>query len=86
MRYQIAISGKNIMLNQHQLEILMTALQDAEQLTEKHVGSGKGSQGYQNSYVPTVEIKQPHDWLQVNLVADDFVDAIKLAMKLNVEE
>lgn len=82
MRYQINVSGKNILLTNHQLEILMTAVQDAEQLGERHVGNGKGSQGYQNAYVPTIETKQPHEWLSVLCVADDFVDATKLSMKL----
>lgn len=83
MRYQVVINGKNILLTQHQLEILMTAVQDAEQLTEKHVGTNKGTQGYQNSYIPTVEVKQPHEWLSAMCVADDFIDATKLAMKLD---
>lgn len=86
MRYQIAVSGKNILLNQHQLEILMTAVQDAEQIGEKHVGAGKGSQGYQKAYVPAIECKQPHEWLNVLCVADDFVDATKLTMKLDKDE
>lgn len=86
MRYQISVSGKNVLLTQHQLEILMTAVQDAEQISEQHVGTGKGSQGYQKSYIPTIECKQPHEWLNVLCVADDFVDATKLAMKLSKEE
>jgi len=86
MKYQIVICGKNILLTQHQLEILMTAVQDAEQIGDKHVGNGKGSQGYQRAYVPTIETKQPHEWLAVLCVADDFVDATKLAMKLDPTE
>ena len=86
MRYQVIVSGKNILLTQHQLEILMTAVQDAEQIGEKHVGTGKGSQGYQKSYVPTIEAKQLHEWLNVLCVAEDFIDATKLAMKLAVDE
>ena len=82
MRYQVSLSGKNILLTQHQLEILMTAVQDSEQIGERRVGNGKGSQGYQNAYVPTIETKQPHEWLNVHCVADDFVDATKLSMKL----
>jgi len=82
MRYQVAVSGVNLILTQHQLEILLTAVQDAEQLTEKHVGNYKGSQGYNNAYVPSIESKQPHDWLAVKIVAEDFIDATKLAAKL----
>ena len=86
MRYQVTVSGKTILLTQHQLEILMTAVQDAEQIGEHHVGTGKGSQGYQKSYIPTIEAKQPHEWLSVFVVADDFVDAVKLTMKLDTGE
>ena len=82
MRYKVMVSGATLILNEAQMALLLTAVQDAEQLAEKHVGNHKGSQGYNNAYVPTVEVKQPHEWLQVHIVADDFVDATKLAMKL----
>lgn len=86
MRYKITVSGVSLLLTQQQLETLMVAVQDAEQLSEKHVGSGKGSQGYQNSYVSILEVKQPHDWLGVSIVADDFIEATKLSMKLTKDE
>jgi hypothetical protein len=86
MRYKVTVSGVPLILDQTQLDILMTAVQDAHQLAEKHVGANKGSQGYNNAYIPTIEVKQPHDWLAVQLVADDFVDATKLAMKLDTGE
>lgn len=85
MKFQLTISGKNIILNQHQLEILLTAVQDAEQLGEKHVGNGQGSQGYQKAYVPVVEVKQPHEWLNASIVSDDYIDAIRLTMKVNTD-
>jgi hypothetical protein len=86
MKYKVSVAGATMILNQTQLDTLMTAVQDAYQMAEKHVGTNKGSQGYNNSYVPTVEIKQPHDWLVVSLVADDFIDATLLAMKLDKDE
>lgn len=86
MKFQVTISGKSIIMTDHQLALLVTAVQDADQITEKHVGNYKGSQGYNNAYVPAIESKQPHEWLQAMVVADDFVDAIKLTMKLNPEE
>jgi hypothetical protein len=85
MRYKVSVSGVALILNQTQLDILMTAVQDAYQMAEKHVGNHKGSQGYNNAYIPTIEVKQPHEWLGVTLVADDFVDATLLAMKLDQE-
>jgi len=86
MRYSVSISGRQLVLTEHQLAVLMTAVQDADQISERHVGTNKGSQGYQNSYVPTIEVKQPHDWLTVQVMADDFVEATKLAMKLHRDE
>jgi len=83
MKYKVQVSGVPLILTEAQMALLLTAVQDAEQLAEKHVGNYKGSQGYNNAYVPTVEVKQPHEWLQVHIVADDFVDATKLAMKLD---
>ena len=86
MKYKVSVSGVALILNESQMTLLLTAVQDAEQMAEKHVGNHKGSQGYNNAYVPTVEVKQPHEWLQVHIVADDFVDATKLAMKLDMGE
>jgi hypothetical protein len=86
MRYQINVSGKNLALTEPQLALLMTAVQDADLMDQKHVGAKKGSQGYDNAYVPTIESKQPHEWLQVNVMPDDFIDAIKLTMKLDTED
>jgi len=83
MRFKVVMSGVSLILNESQMAQLLGAVQDAEQLAEKHVGNYKGSQGYNNAYVPTVEVKQPHEWLQVHIVADDFVDATKLIMKLD---
>ena len=86
MRYKVQVSGVPLILNETQMALLLSAVQDAEQLSEKHVGANRGSQGYNNSYVPTVEVKQPHDWLQVHIVADDFIDTVKLTMKMHKDE
>ena len=86
MKYKVSVCGVPLILGQTQLDILVTAVQDAYQISEKHVGTNKGSQGYNNSYIPTIEIKQPHDWLGVTIVADDFIEATKLAMKLDTTE
>lgn len=86
MKYKVAVSGIPLILNETQMALLLSAVQDAEQLSEKHVGNQKGSQGYNNAYIPTVEVKQPHEWLGVHIVADDFIDTIKLTMKLDNDE
>jgi hypothetical protein len=82
MKYQLAVSNRHIILTEAQLELLITAVQDADQLSEKYVGSGAGTQGSGNNYVPVIERKLLHDWLQVQVMQDDYVDAVKLSMKL----
>jgi hypothetical protein len=82
MKYQISMCGRNVVLTEAQLETLITAVQDADHLSEKYVGSGAGSQGSGNNYVPVIERKLLHDWLQVQVMQDDYVDAVKLSMKL----
>jgi hypothetical protein len=82
MKYQISMCGRNVVLTEAQLELLITAVQDADQINEKYVGGGGGSQGSGNNYVPVIERKLLHDWLQVNVMPDDYVEAVKLSMKL----
>lgn len=86
MRYLINLSGKNLALTEHQLALLMTAVQDADLMDQKHVGTGKGCQGYDNAYIPTIGRKQTHEWLQVAVMPDDYIDTLKLTMKLDKDE
>lgn len=86
MRYLVTISSKNVILTQHQLDMLLIAVQGADLMDQKHVGAKKGSQGYDNAYTPTIETKPSHEWLQASIVTDDFVDAVKLTMRLDKDE
>lgn len=86
MRYLINISSKTVALTEPQLSLLMTAVQDADVMDQKHVGKDKGCQGYDNAYIPTIEHKPTHEWLQVAVMPDDYIDTIKLTMKLDKDE
>ena len=86
MKLQIDISGKKILLTEAQLSVLLTAVQDAEILGEKHMGNGLGSQGYQKSYIPVIECKQPHEWLTATVVSNEFIESTKLIMKMDAGE
>ena len=86
MKHQLAISGKTVLLTQIQLEILMTAVQDAEILGEKHVGNGLGSQGYQKAYLPIIETKHPHEWLTTMVMSNEFIESTKFVTKLDPRE
>jgi hypothetical protein len=85
MRYQIDISGRKMLLTQAQTEALIDALQSVDILAEKHVGTGAGSQGYQNSYVPIIEHKFVHEFLAFMPMHQNFYDTIKLSMKLDTK-
>ena len=82
MKFKMVINGHSVLVDVGQLEILTDTLACAEYLTETHVGTNMGSQGYQNAYVPIVKPVVPHDLLTVSPVNQDFIDTIKLSMKL----
>lgn len=85
MRYQFDISGRKLLLTQAQMEAVVDALQTVDILSEKHVGTNAGSQGYQNSYVPTIEHKLAHEFLVFMPMHQNFYDTIKLSMKLDTK-
>jgi hypothetical protein len=55
----------------------------AEHLTETHVGNNKGSQGYQNAFIPVIKPVVTHELFTVSPVNQDYIDTIKLTMKLD---
>jgi hypothetical protein len=58
-------------------------LSSAEHLSETHVGNNLGSQGYQNAYVPTIKPVVTHELFMVAPMNQDYIDTIKLTMKIN---
>lgn len=87
MRYMISMPGdKKILLTAQQLEVFMAAIDGAEMLVDKHVGNNQGTHGYNNSYIHIIESKRTVEWFAVNPVADDYVDALRLAARLEKEE
>lgn len=84
MKYLLELGGeKKLVLTEHQLEIFVTAVDGADMLTNKHVGDKKGTHGYNNCYIHDVQPKRVHEWLDVKPITDDYLDAIKLAAKLD---
>jgi ribosome-interacting GTPase 1 len=67
----------------NQLETIIDVLADAEHLTESHVGTNLGSQGYQNSFVPVIKPVVANDLFNVMAINQDYIDTIKLSMKIN---
>ena len=86
MKFLLELGNDNkILLTAEQLERLVDAVDGAEMLTNRHVGDKQGTHGYNNCYVHDVLVKRTVDWLNIRPVADDYIDAIKLAVKLREE-
>jgi aerobic-type carbon monoxide dehydrogenase small subunit (CoxS/CutS family) len=79
----MTINGHSVLVDARQLEILTDTLSFAEHLTETHVGNNQGSQGYQNAYVPAIKPVVTHELFTVAPVNQDYIDTVKLTMKLN---
>jgi aerobic-type carbon monoxide dehydrogenase small subunit (CoxS/CutS family) len=83
VKFRITVNGNLLLLDIGQLESLVDVLAGAEHLTESHVGSNLGSQGYQNSFVPLIKPVVANDIFNVVAINQDYIDTIKLSMKLN---
>jgi len=85
VKFRLTVNGHNLLVDVRQLEILVDTLTGAEHLSETHVGSNKGSQGYQNAFVPVIKPVVANDLFTVAPINQDYIDTIKLSMKLNEE-
>jgi len=83
MKFKMTINGHSVLVDARQLEILTDTLSFAEHLTETHVGANQGSQGYQSAFVPVIKPVVTHEIFTVAPVNQDYIDTIKLSMKLN---
>ena len=83
MKFKMTINGHHVLVDVGQLEILTDMLSSAEHLTETHVGNNLGSQGYQNAFVPVIKPVTTHEIFVVSPVNQDYIDTIKLSMKIN---
>lgn len=83
MKFKMTINGHSVLVDARQLEILTDTLSFAEHLTETHVGNNQGSQGYQSAFVPVIKPVVTHEIFTVAPVNQDYIDTIKLSMKLN---
>jgi aerobic-type carbon monoxide dehydrogenase small subunit (CoxS/CutS family) len=82
LKFKLTINGNSVLIDARQLEILTDTLSFAEHLTETHVGNNKGSQGYQSAFIPVIKPVVTHELFTVSPVNQDYIDTIKLSMKL----
>jgi aerobic-type carbon monoxide dehydrogenase small subunit (CoxS/CutS family) len=83
VKFKMTINGHHVLIDVGQLEILTDMLSFSEHLTEMHVGNNQGSQGYNNAYVPVIKPVVPHEIFVVSPMNQDYIDTVKLSMKLN---
>jgi hypothetical protein len=76
------INSRKCVFTSELLEQFVEVLAGAELYDEVYVGSGKGSTGSNNNYNPVVKPSAPDEWFEAKIMRDDFVDTIKLRMKL----
>ena len=82
--FQLRVGAHDFLLTPEKLGVVMSAVKECEVISEKHVGSDKGSQGYCNAYVPLVYApKNLPEIFKCQPVEQDLIDTIKLTMKLN---
>ena len=83
MKFRLTVNGNNLLVDINQLETIIDVLADAEHLTESHVGTNLGSQGYQNSFVPVIKPVVANDLFNVMAINQNYIDTVKLTMKIN---
>ena len=78
MKYVLDLFGKRVVLTHTQLELIAEAVSGAEVLESKYTSTKIGGSNY------TYHIETPvlHDWFKPTVIEDDYVDALKLAAKL----
>ena len=86
MRYLFELnSDRKLVFSEAQLEAFVAALDPTDMAVSKHIGNHKGTHGYNNADVHAIEPTNLMEWLRVTPVPDDYVDALKLAAKLERE-
>ncbi len=81
MRFMVQISSRKVLLTHTQLEALSALMDGVEFMDEKWMGTGKGTTGSNNSYLPVVETFDVQEHMQVSLVSEEKVEAIKFVQK-----
>jgi hypothetical protein len=82
MKYMLSISGQQVLLSHAQLEIITETIAGVELLTSKYQRNAPSG----NNYAPNVEPMLLHEWFKPAVVEDDFIDTVKLSMKLQAEK
>ena len=86
MKFIVDLNGGKVLLTPSQLEILTTALGDAEQLRDIDVGKGNGTHGYADQYISGIKEYRMQTSLQVSVLSEDEYEALKFVSKQHPEK
>ena len=81
MKIVACVLDKNLILSPEYFEILAAVVRRSERMDEEHVGKGKGTTGYDKSYIPKVSEPQT-DTLRADILDDATYDAYKALSKM----
>jgi hypothetical protein len=83
MKFIVTINSRKCVFTPELLAKFYEVIAEAEVHEEVYVGSGKGSTGSNNNYEHVIKPSTPDEWFEARVMSDDFVDTIKLRMKLD---
>lgn len=84
MRFKVDIGGTTMILTDKQMAAVVRALDAAERIEDKYIGSNKGTGG--GNYLKLIRSMAPSEALRVNVMSDSEYEAMKLVTKLEDEK
>jgi hypothetical protein len=83
MRGVIKIGGRDVVLNEAQLETLVALMREVVFIKDEYIGSNKGDDG--TNYKKLVRSIPMEELLGVNLMPDDYIDTLIFKTNLHDE-
>ena len=83
MKYLVNVNDRKLLVDAAQLLQLTAVLAECEFMEEKYLGSNQGTHGDTLQYIDVLKKVPTRGWLNVQLVDDDYYDALKLMQKVN---
>jgi len=76
MKAVVKILDHRLILDMEQLAVLTTIIRSAERFDEEHIGKGKGTSGYEMSYIETI-LPPLADLIRCEMIDNEKYESIK---------
>jgi hypothetical protein len=83
MKYLVNVNDRKLLVDAVQLSHLNALLGECEFFEEKYLGNNQGTHGDSFQYVDSIKKVPTRGWLNVQLVNEDYYDALKLLQQIN---